>query len=264
MLISVVVWLAGILWLRPDWPAALVWFAAQVLVPLGMPSASRLRRIQPLAALAVGASLYPYQGPVAAGLAGVWLLFTAALAVETALARRFWPAERLSATAAPVYLTVGALWFVAARGGFPLFGFTGLIVLLTAAHFHYAGWALSVIASRLAERRPNRWTRAAALGVLLGMPLVAAGITWSPLLEWLGAWFMAASAGFVAGLQLAERRPLGVLSSLCLLAGMTLAVFYAREEYLGRGDLVPMLRYHSTLNALGFAWAGLTNVRSQA
>lgn len=254
-------WLAGVLWLRPDWPAALVWFAAQVLVPLGMPRSSRLRRLQPLAALAVGASLYPYQGPIAAGWAALWLIFCSALAVESLLSRPFWPAEKLSATAAPVYLTVGALWFTAARGGFPLFGFSGLIVLLTAAHFHYAGWALSVIASRLAERRPSRWTRAAAMGVLAGMPLVAAGITWSPLLEWLGAWFMAASAALVACLQLAERRPLGILSSLCLLAGMALAVVYSRQEYLGQGDLVPMLRYHSTLNALGFAWAGLANVR---
>ncbi len=257
-----VLWLVGILWLRPDWPAALVWFAAQVLVPLGMPGTSRMKRLQPLAALAVGLSLYAYQGPLAAGLAAIWLVFCAALALETLLRRELWPAEKLSATAAPVYLAVGALWLTAWRGGYPLFGFAGIIVVLTAAHFHYAGWALSTIAGKLAERRPTRATRAAALAVLAGMPLVAAGITFSPLLEWLGAWFMAAAAVSVALLQLREGRPSGVLSSLCLLGGMALAVVYARAEYLGHGDLAPMLRYHSTLNALGFAWLGLLNART--
>lgn len=251
-----VIWVVGVLLIRPDWPAALVWFAAQVLVPLGIPGDSRLRRFCPFAALSVGASLAFPQGMLAAGAALVWTLFASLLALETLLEQRFWPAENLSATAAPVYLMVGAGWLVASRGGFALFGFTGLIVLLTAAHFHYAGWALSTIASRLARKKPGPATRGAALAALAGMPLVAAGITFSPLLEWLGAWFMALAAGSVAFLQL-ERRPLPVLSSLCLLAGMGLAAWYARMEYLGLGDLAPMLRYHSTLNALGFAWLGL-------
>lgn len=256
------IWLLALIGLRPDWPGALVWFAAQVLVPLGMPANSRLRRLQPAFALCAGASLFLPRGPMSAALACGWLLFAALLALETLLKHRFWPAEQLTATAAPVFLTVGALWFVAFRGGFPLFGFNGLIVVLTAAHFHYAGWALSTLAARLAERHPAPLTRGAALAVMGGMPVVAAGITFSPLLEWLGAWAMAASAILVAFLQMRlegdrVQRTLFLSSGLCLVAGMGLALVYARSEYHGHGDLEPMLRWHSTLNSLGFSLLGL-------
>ncbi|GMU55373.1 MAG: hypothetical protein AMXMBFR33_45190 [Candidatus Xenobia bacterium] len=256
------VWLLALIGLRPDWPGALVWFAAQVLVPLGMPAESRLRRLQPAFALCAGASLFLPRGPLSAAVACGWLIFAALLALETLLKHRFWPAEQLTATAAPVFLTVGALWFVAFRGGFPLLGFNGLIVVLTAAHFHYAGWALSTLAARLAERQPAPLTRGAALAVMGGMPIVAAGITFSPLLEWLGAWAMAASAILVAFLQMRlegdrVQRALFLTSGFCLVAGMGLALVYSRSEYHGHGDLEPMLRWHSTLNSLGFSLLGL-------
>ena len=101
-----------------------------------------------------------------------------------------------------IYWPVGAIWLVASRLGFELMGFSGKIVVLTAVHFYFAGLAAPLIVGlagryleygtepRLddrADRGPRiarRLYRASALLVAAGIPLTAAGIAASPLLEW--------------------------------------------------------------------------------
>ena len=51
-----------------------------------------------------------------------------------------------------LYLAVGGTWTVIARAGLRPLGFPDLIVLLTAVHFHYAGFALLVLAGLVAGR----------------------------------------------------------------------------------------------------------------
>ncbi|MEW6280233.1 MAG: YndJ family transporter [Candidatus Eremiobacterota bacterium] len=250
---------------RPDWPAVLLWVAAQVVVPLALrhyPAQPLHRLVPPAAALLGAAHLLP-RGVPSALLTLPWLALTLGLAMH---ARGVWPAERLARSAALVFLPVGAAWAAMSRADVTVLHFPSVIVQMTGLHFHYAGFALSVLASLLAERTRTPLDRAAAVAVVAGMPLVAAGITFWPLLEWLGAWFMAASAALVGVRQVLLPGPLSArvlwtVSGLCLVGGMSLAVVYARQEYLGLGNLGPMLRWHSTLNSLGFSLLGLLGWR---
>ena len=61
-----------------------------------------------------------------------------------------WP-EAMLLLAGLVYLAVGGVWTVIARAGLRPLGFPDLIVLLTAVHFHYAGFALPVLAGLVAR-----------------------------------------------------------------------------------------------------------------
>ena len=64
----------------------------------------------------------------------------------------------------------------AARAGLRPLGFPDVIVLMTAVDFHYAGFALLVLAgARRRVRGPAAGGR--CLGAVAGVPLVAAGIT---------------------------------------------------------------------------------------
>jgi hypothetical protein len=50
-------------------------------------------------------------------------------------------------------------------------------VLLTAIHFHYAGFALPLLTGLAGRALGGRIARIASLGVIAGVPLVAFGIT---------------------------------------------------------------------------------------
>ena len=63
------------------------------------------------------------------------------------------------------------------RAGLRPLGFPDLIVLLTAVHFHYAGFALPVLTGLVARVLGGPAAGAACLGVIAGVPLVAIGIT---------------------------------------------------------------------------------------
>ena len=146
-------------------------FAALVVVPLGLrlvpagpgdPAGGALRRARrcerPAAALLVAALLVP-TGTVSAALSLPWLgltVFLATIGLRRILAEL--PAlalEESRADAALGFLAVGGGWaWIALAGGRPL-GFGPTIVLLTAVHFHFAGFALGVIASCVRRARPG-------------------------------------------------------------------------------------------------------------
>jgi hypothetical protein len=278
------VWLAVVAVLQPGWAESLLWLAPLVAVPLGLallvsaegePGARPLRLAAlaqlPAALLLVGVFLLP-SGVGAAAFALPWVSVTFLLALA-GLARLRQPG-RLSAadvclTAALLYPAIGGGWLVlSALGARPL-DFSPEIVRATAIHFHYAGFALPLLAGRLARVRPGLAARAVAAGVVLGVPLVALGITLSAfevrLPEWLAAWFLAAACVPLAAGQLAASpggrgaRLLLAVSGLSLLAGMALAALYAWGSYWGPAwlDIPLMLRTHGAINALGFALPGL-------
>jgi hypothetical protein len=176
-----------------------------------------------------------------------------------------------------LYLAIGGIWTAIARAGLQPLGFPELIVLLTAVHFHYAGFALLVLAVLVARALGGPTARAACLGVMAGVTLVAVGITDAQLvpgilpprlLELIASLILAASSLIVGVLQLrlAARAGIGALaralmatSGLSMLAPMALAGLYALGSFEGavRIDILAMLRYHGAVNALGFALPGV-------
>jgi hypothetical protein len=149
-------------------------------------------------------------GWAAAVLALPWLALTAALAlsalVDTARrVRRFGWQARLDVLtdAALGFLAIGGLFLASDRAGLAPLGFSSQIILLTAIHFHFAGFGLLLLATELA-RRSGSWVPFVAASVLVaGIPLTAAGFVMrSDVLNAIGALLVVAS-GVTAGICLA-------------------------------------------------------------
>jgi hypothetical protein len=280
--------------LAVQWAVALLLLAALVLVPLGLPLVldgpsrweARLARwitlVQLPAAAALLGSFTLDAGALAAMLALPWFLTTALVALVGRLRigrRGFRPLPELCIDAGLIYLAIGGGWTVLSRLGARPLDFEPIIVLLTAIHFHYAGFLLPLLTG-LAGRQlggaggaggaASRW---AALGVIAGVPLVAAGITATqlgcgPWLECLAVGLTTLASWLVAWLYLTLARNSGQRSSvraLWLLAGgslvfsMVLAGAYGLRFFMAGEVLdIPWMRaLHGTANAFGFALAGL-------
>jgi hypothetical protein len=163
---------------------------------------------------------------------------------------------------------IGSGWLLCDRLALEPLGFSPLIVLLTAAHFHHAGLTLPLTAGLLGRSLGAEMTepwRATAVVVVIAVPLVALGITFSPLLELVAAWLTAAGGVAVAIglLRRANTLPtvpalLSALAGASLLAGMSFAASYAIGEYVGTPwpDITSMIRLHGAINALGFGLLG--------
>src|SRR5690606_24380069 len=122
-----------------------------------------LRWVQLPAAAALLWALGRGPGP-SVGLWSVpWLLvtiWTALVGLSRARAHGFRPIPELSIDAGLGMVAVGGAWATASCLGLRPLGFSDTIVLLTAAHFHYAGFVLPVLAGLAARRAQRR------LGVL--------------------------------------------------------------------------------------------------
>jgi uncharacterized protein (UPF0548 family) len=212
-------------------------------------------------------------GPIAAALSLPWLGFTfwiAAIGVLRLLKRSRLSLDSCCLDAAMIFLAVGGVWTTASRYGAGLMGFKEPIVLLTGAHFHFAGFALPLLTGLAWRTVPSIPARIAAVGVVAGVPLTAVGITVGsrlPLVEALASWELAGACVFVALLQLllafrrgsATFRLAMFVSGVSLLGGMGLAAAYALGEYTEQNwlDIPTMVRWHASINALGFALPGL-------
>ena len=112
-----------------------------------------------------------------------WLAMTLALAFSSL--RRFvrnphLQLPELSILASTLYLPVGGVWALFDQTNFQPLGFSGLIVLLTGVHFHYAGFALPRLTGLWLTQQPQKVLfKTATWGVIAGVPLVAIGITTS-------------------------------------------------------------------------------------
>jgi hypothetical protein len=181
--------------------------------------------------------------------------------------------ETLCFVVAQLYLLVGVAWLGASRWGYVPLGFAEPIVLLTAVHFHFAGFAASMVTGatlasvRRANQRVSIVMRAAAVGVLIGPALVAAGFVLSLRLKVFAIALFSLSLVTVTlhGLPaLRNVRPLFArtlvgISTSAILVGMALAVLWALGEWTGRIwiDLEHMARFHGALNGIGFSSCGL-------
>jgi len=265
------------------WPLHLTAFGAMFMVPAGLEVLRRCEiadlRLHPallvvtwlgMAAAAAGITYWP----AAAG----WLLVTLLIAVRAAMSFLASPRTlaRTITLAGPAMLVVGGAWYFADRAGLKPLDFDFLIVRLTAAHFHFAGFVLPIATGLLLLhwQIPARWLRVSSIGVIAGVPLVAAGIT----LTRMGAaaeWECTFAAGLafcalVTGLSqvvLAWKSPaqsvtvrmLLALSGLNLTAGMALALLYALRLWLPLPwlHLPRMWAWHGSINVFGFALPGM-------
>ena len=183
--------------------------------------------------------------------------------------------KRISAycfLAACLYMPVAAIWAMFDRMDIQPMGFSPTIVLLTAVHFHYAGFLLPLISGMILKKENKKIFQLIAWGVILGIPLVAVGIISEQyhlphFIEITAVCLMTFSAASIGFLQVQKgiriyKKPTGVfflLGGLALVGGMTLAFFY------GIRSLVPiplltipwMYVVHGTLNAVGFALPSL-------
>lgn len=274
----------------------IVFFAMLVVVPLGLsviaPADQRgsfFYRLavysQPLAALLTVASFFLEKGVLSAALASAWLLVTILVALyglARLASRGFHLIEELSIDGGLLYLPVGGVWLVIYRLGIQPFDYGELIILLTAVHFHFAGFAAPIIAGmsgRVLARAnyPRSAFAAVVFSIVAAMPLVAAGITFSPWLGFIGSVLLTVGLVLLAVLTIGWVLPaitsrwrvlllIGALSS-CL--AMVLASVYAYS--LATQTLIltipRMAMTHGLLNAFGFvtcsllAWSRISPVK---
>jgi hypothetical protein len=245
------------------------------LVPIGLDVADRgtpprgVRLAVRIGSLAATAALASRVGPVAGALALVWLAVTMRLALHGGLrlaSRRMRDAAETAIDLGLLALPVGGAWFVASRLGIEPMGFREPIVLLTAIHFHFAAFGALVWTGSAARRLAPSWRRTLAVtGVAAGTPLVAAGTTFTPWLELVGALVLAGSLGALAVAVLRRVRPadpvarvLVRVSAASVLFSLALAVAYAWGQAVTPVvSLATMAHTHGVANALGFGLCGL-------
>jgi hypothetical protein len=292
-------WLAGLLvwaaqlWmlrsLPPDsyWIVILLLFSTMVLMPLSRRLWDSESRQEWRTKVELGSAVFMISTffTNSATEAIPWLLVRSAAAFEAIrnCSRKTLhdPAE-LTLMSARIFPAIGAAWFVAHRAQWTPWGFDPLIVLLTAAHFHHAGFTLPLMAGLNAKARPGCWTRFSCVAILLGVPLVAVGITGThfgvlKFVEPLGVAVLVLGALGVAVSQvwrgLERQRSIltrvgFLISGASLFAAMVLALGFGLRYVIPDFALTmpQMWAIHGTLNAFGFglcgilAWRGMPSV----
>jgi len=266
---GLVVWLAALMMLPAPLVARILLLAPLVIVP-------RLIALLPprswtsglgrwtafLAALPLVLAFGLSPGPVAAALVLPWMAVAlVGVAAATRHGLRHMPSILLPRQLADLGIDVAlGFWGVAAT--FTLIdrlgvdtGFSPVIVLLTATHFHFAGFGLLAVAGLLAASRP--WLGVSVIGLIVGIPLTALGfIVSSDLIGAIGA-VVVGSAGIGVGAALFTARvtePIDWLTRVAgaaLLVGMPMGIAWSIAILTGQTflDLESMVRTHGVLNS---------------
>jgi YndJ-like protein len=261
--------------MQPTWAVAMPIFAALVLVPIGLQlinvektvfhSSKAVFNSHLVVAILLAGSFLFDQNWIAGCLALPYFLWCLSILLRGL--KLDFSLTYLMTLAAFGFLTNAAAWLVFDRFGYQPMGFSAWIVLLTGAHFHYAGFALTLsLALLLRENPENRWAKIASCGVLSGVVLTATGIVttqlgYSHFIETTAGIWMS-TAAFLSGIAfllrgLSEKsnaRFLFIIGAICLLLAMILAFFYALRTIIPLSFLtIPTMQaVHGTLNALGF------------
>ena len=275
--------LASPTYLQSNWETALVLFAAWMLVPEGLVLLGQA--VSPLYWISVvslsvayclqdSAFLWPAWFAVPYVGIAVWMTVREAARLLEIPKIQLPDIVRVAALG---YWATGAVFAFCFLGGLQPLGFDAVIVSLTAAHFHVAGFVLATVTYGMLKAVPGRFTNGTGWAVLAGMPSVATGIVltklgYSPTFEWVSALAFAVFGAVIVGwhvLRISDGRfPLQVrrfwlAGALCLLAGVSLATLYALRFHfpLAWINIPNMKIWHGTLNTVGFAWLTLKGWR---
>jgi YndJ-like protein len=287
-LVGVVVWLLLLPTITSDSRETelihkVVLFGMLVIVPLGLsliPTGSLLYRFavlaQPIAALPAVASFFFEKGSLSSALSFAWFILTiliALIGVTRFKSRGLYPLAESSIDAGFLYLPVAGVWLVIYRFGIQPFGYGETIVLLTVVHFHFAGYAAPIIAGlsgRLLANSdyPKKLFSTSVLALVAAMPLVAAGITFSPWLAFIGTLLISVGLVMLAVLTVGwvipsidgfGKRLLFLIGAASSCSAMVLACLYAYS--LATHTLIinipTMAMTHGLLNAFGFVTCSL-------
>lgn len=264
-------------------------FAMLVIVPLGLSlvtageqriSASLYRAAvlaQPLAAVVSIASWFFEKGLLSASLSAAWLVLSAIVALlglSRLTARGLFPLYESSIDTGLLYLPVAGAWLIVYRLGVQPFDYGETIILLTVVHFHFAGFAAPIIAGLTGKllattnQPPGRVYAFIVFAVVAAMPLVAAGITFSPWLGLAGALLLSTGLVLLAVLTIGRVLPvvppvssrlLLLIAALSSCTAMLLACLYAYSlvAHVLILRIPTMAMTHGLLNAFGFATCSL-------
>jgi YndJ-like protein len=258
--------------------------ALLVMVPLGLALLNRQSPagetatllpivFQPIAAAFGVISFFLAPGRLAASFTLPWLALAALVALpgwrhlfsRTSLPKAAFQFARLN-------LMIAGAWLFASRAGWRPLGTQEPIVLLTAVHFHFTGFATAILAGtvlRSHELTPqrSRWLPASVATIIFAPYLIAAGFVLSPLLKVVGVAALSLALSIFAGVQFTDARSFLSLtarrftriSSTFIFLGMALALTYSVGEFLQRDWLtIPrMASTHGLLNGAGFVLTGL-------
>jgi YndJ-like protein len=231
---------------------------------------------QPIAAVVTAASFFFEKGLLAATLSLTWLFLSALIALFGLIrltSRGLYPLAESSIDAGLLYLPVGGAWLVIYRLGVQPFGYGETIILLTVVHFHFAGFAAPIIAGMsgrvlATSEYPKALFGFSIFAIVAAMPLVAAGITFTPLLGLIGALLLSTGLVVLAVLIIGWVRPiidstsnrlLLIFGALSACVAMLLACLYA-YSLVGHSVILTipaMAMTHGLLNAFGFVTGSL-------
>lgn len=267
--------------LERDWVELLILLAVMVLLPVAMRQMGDLRSAATrwgFMAASWGLLLaFLLESGVLAALLALPLLLFSIWALGQALQKWLLSPQKLADTAqfaTYLFWPVATLSAFSDRLGWAPLGFSPIIILLTAAHFHYAGFLLLWVLSNISRHGARTFIQKTIVWcVLLGIPAVAVGITASnfgadPLLETLAATLMALGglglAFWHGWLAFSAKAPLLTRLGywglcICLSAGMGLALLYGWRSYFPMPFLsIPwMYALHGTLNTVGVGILGV-------
>lgn len=267
----------------------IVFFAVLVIVPLGLSLVMAGEQaggiglyraavlVQPIAAIVTLAAFFVEKGTLSAALSGAWLVFSSLVALfglTRLISRGLYPLQESSIDAGLLYLPVGGVWLVVYRLGVQPFDYGETIILLTVVHFHFAGFAAPIIAGMtgrmLASRNhsPAKTYLFTVVAIVAAMPLVAAGITFSPWLGLLGTLLLSFGLVLLAvltvsrvipAIPLTHTRVLLLIAALSSCTAMVLACLYAYSlvAHVVILRIPTMALTHGLLNAFGFATCSL-------
>jgi hypothetical protein len=268
-LVGLLAWVASLAFLPAPLASRILLLAPLVIVPRLLALIPDGRWVGRLAGwpaflaslpLLIAFSLPP--GPLAAAFVVPWL----ALAMAAAFAAILHGLAQLPSILQPRRLAdlgidvalgfwaVGAIFTVIDRLGLDT-GFSATIVLLTATHFHFAGFGLLGHVSLLAGRRP--WLRLPVAGLIVGIPLTALGfVLVSDAINAVGALLVGLS-GIAVGVGLLTATASGMsrwaatTAGVALLIGMPMGIAWSMAILVGANflDLDTMIRTHGALNA---------------
>lgn len=190
--------------------------------------------------------------------------FVALYGLKRFFKRGFTNWAELSIDIGLIYLFIGGLWFFAYITGIDT-GFSPLITWLTAIHFHYSAFLFPVSLGFFGRLHESKWYRLTVLIILAGPMLVAIGITFWPILEFISVMLYIFAIYCLIILAFRTRFPSKFQAILIRLSysalGITIlfSLLYAANNAFGHGvvSIHFMLTYHGIFNCFIFGMLGV-------